>query len=87
MKDLIPSMSVLDYDIKPSDGEAPALENWRMWNTPSLPFLPGLLWPGVVAPVSVQSMGQIEQIVCKQIDVKLGLLYNSSWNLLTVCKK
>ena len=33
------------YDTKQSDGEVPA-----MWNTPSLPSLPGSLWPGVVAP-------------------------------------
>ena len=39
------------YDTKQSDGEVPAvLELWRMRNTPSLPSLPGLLWPGVVAP-------------------------------------
>ena len=26
------------------------LELWGMWSTPLLPSLPGLLWPGVVAP-------------------------------------
>ena len=31
------------YDIKQSDGEAPALEIWGMWSTPSLPLLPGPL--------------------------------------------
>ena len=31
-----------------------------MKSTPSLPSLPGLLWPGVVAPDIVLSMGQIE---------------------------
>ncbi len=36
------------------------LEFWGMWSTPSWPSLPGLLWPGVVAPDRVQSMGQIE---------------------------
>ena len=34
------------YDIKPSDGEAPALDIWGMWSTPSLPLLPGPLWLG-----------------------------------------
>ena len=29
------------YDIKPSDGEAPALEIWRMLSTSSLTLLPG----------------------------------------------
>ena len=36
------------------------LELWGMWNTPLLTLLPGLLWPGVVAPDRVQSLGQIE---------------------------
>ena len=39
------------YDTKQSDGEVPAvLEFWGMRSTPSLPSLPGPLWPGVVAP-------------------------------------
>ena len=33
-----------------------------MQSTPSLPSLPGPLWPGVVAPDRVQSMGRIELI-------------------------
>ena len=41
------------YDTKQSDGEAPAvLEFWGMRSTPSLPLLPGSLWPGVVEPDS-----------------------------------
>ena len=52
------------YDIKPSDGEAPALEIWGMWSTPLLPLLPGSLWLGVIAPDRVLSMAQIEQTVC-----------------------
>ena len=31
------------FDIKPSDGKAPALEIWGMWSTPSLQLLPGPL--------------------------------------------
>ena len=39
------------YDTKQSDGEVPAmLELWGIRSTPSLPSLPGPLWPGVVAP-------------------------------------
>ena len=39
------------YDTKQSDGEVPVmLEFWGMRSTLSLPSLPGLLWPGVVAP-------------------------------------
>ena len=49
------------YDTKQSDGEVPVmLELWWMRSTPSLPSLPGPLWPGVVAPDRVLSMGQIE---------------------------
>ena len=36
------------------------LELWGMRSTPSLPLLPGPLWPGVVAPERALSMGQIE---------------------------
>ena len=54
----------LEYDIKPSDGKAPALVIWRMLSTPSLLFLPGPLWPGVVVPDRVLSRGQIEQTMC-----------------------
>ena len=49
------------HDTKQSDVEAPVmLELWWMQYTPSLPSLSGLLWPGVVAPDRVLSMGQIE---------------------------
>ena len=62
--------SILD-DIKPSDDDTAGLEIWGMWSTPSVPLLPGPLWPRVVAPDVVQSIGQIEQTVCKQMtDVK-----------------
>ena len=45
-------------DTKQSDGEVPAmLELWGMRSTPSLPSLPGPLWPGVVAPDRALSMG------------------------------
>ena len=32
----------------------------RMWRTPSLPFVSGPLWSGVMVPVRVQSISQIE---------------------------
>ena len=49
------------YDTKQSHGEAPViLEVWGMHSTPLLPSLPGPLWPGVVAPDKVLSMGKIE---------------------------
>ena len=46
------------YDSKQSGGEASVmLELWGMQSTPSLPSLPGPLWPGVLAPNMVLSMG------------------------------
>ena len=43
-------------DTKQSDGEAPVmLERWGMQSTPSLPLIPGSLWPGVVTPDRVLS--------------------------------
>ena len=49
------------YDIKQFDDEVPVmLWFWEMWSTPSLPSLPGPLWPGMVPPDMVLSMGQIE---------------------------
>ena len=36
------------------------VEALELWNTPFLPLHPGPLWPGVVAPDTVLSMGQIE---------------------------
>ena len=46
------------YDTKQSDGEVPVmLEIWWMRSTPSLPLLPGPLWPGMVAPDRALSMG------------------------------
>ena len=48
------------YDTKPTDGEVPVrLELWKMRSTPSLPSIPGPLWPGVVAPHWVLSMGYL----------------------------
>ena len=45
------------YDSKQSDDEASVmLELWGM-SAPSLPSLPGSLWPRVVAPYRVLSMG------------------------------
>ena len=44
-------------DTKQSDGEVPAmLELWGMRSTPSVPSLPGPLWPGVVEPDRALSM-------------------------------
>ena len=48
------------YDIKLSNGEVQALEIWGMSSTPSMPLLPGQLWPEVGAPDRVLSVDQIE---------------------------
>ena len=45
-------------DTEQSDGEVPVMLGlWGMQSTPSLPLLPGPLWPGVVAPDKALSMG------------------------------
>ena len=49
------------YDTKQYDGEAAVmLEIWGAGCTPSLLLLPSPLWPGVVAPDRILSMGQIK---------------------------
>ena len=56
------------YDTKQSVGEVPVmLELWGMQSTPSLSLLPSSLWPGVVAPDRVLSIGQIE-LNCVALD-------------------
>ena len=50
------------YDTKQSDGEALVmLDIWGMRSIPSLPSLTDPLWPRVVAPDRILSMGQIER--------------------------
>ena len=47
----------LGYDTKQSDGEVPVMLGlWGMCSTPSLPLLPGPLWPDLVAPDKALSM-------------------------------
>ena len=36
------------------------LQFWGMQRTPLLVLLPGPLWPGVIAPERVLSMGEVE---------------------------
>ena len=49
------------YSTKESDGEVPVMpELLGMRSTSSLEWLPGPLWPGVVAPDRVLSIGQKE---------------------------
>ena len=47
------------YDIKQFDGEVPVM-HWGKQNIPTLPLLPGPLWPGVVEPDRVRSMSQTD---------------------------
>ena len=50
-----------EYDIKQYDCEASVmLELCGMRRIPSLPSLPGPLWPRVIAPYIVLPIGQIE---------------------------
>ena len=59
--DLAQTSGVAEYTeciSKKSDDEAPVvLELWRMRSTPSWPSIPGPLWPGVVSPERVLSIG------------------------------
>ena len=56
-----PTKECPDNDTKQSDWDVPVmLELWGMRGTPSLPLVPGPLWPGVVASDRVQYIGQIE---------------------------
>ena len=49
------------YGTKKSVGETPGtLQFLVVLNTPSLPLLPGQLWPGVLLPDRFLCMGQIE---------------------------
>ena len=49
------------YDTKQSDDEVLVmLELCGMQSTPSLPLVPGSLWPGVVTPDGARAMGLIE---------------------------
>ena len=46
------------YETKKSDGEVQVMIGlWGMRSTPSLPLLPGPLWPGMVAFDRALSMG------------------------------
>ena len=49
------------FDTKRFDGEVSMmLELWGMQSTPSLPLLPGPLWPGVAVLDRALSMGQVK---------------------------
>ena len=66
-----PTNECPEYDTEGSDGEAPVmLVLWGMRRTPSLPLLPGPLWPGMVAPDRALYMGYIEL----HTDAKLNCL-------------
>ena len=54
------SKKCLEYYTTQSDGEVSVMQKlWGIWSTPSLPSLPGPLWPGLLVPDWVLSMGQI----------------------------
>ena len=60
------------------------VELWGMWRTPSLPSLPGQLWPGVVAPERILYMGQIELNCVLSLNWIVRKI-EQFWHL-TVCK-
>ena len=73
-KCIIPKNDVLSVTLNSIWWWSSSLEIWWIWSTPSLPLLSGPLWPGMVVPVRVPSMGQIEK-------------FNYIWNHLIVCKQ
>ena len=71
-------------DTKQSDGEGSIMmELWGMRSTLLLPSFPGPLWPWVVAPDRIPSMGQIE-VNCMLVLTELFEI-ELFWRL-TVCK-
>ena len=53
-----PSNECPGYDTKKSVGDVPVMLGlWGMQSTPSLPSLPGPLWPSIVAPDRALSLG------------------------------
>ena len=63
-----PTNECLGYDTIQSDGDVPVmLKLWRMQSTPSLPLLPGPLWP---------SVGQIELNCILIQDIENVLILN-----------
>ena len=76
------------YDTKQSVSEAlVTLEIWGMRSTPSLPSLPGSLWPGVVSPGMVLAMKQtvitLNRIIWKYLFLTLKMCTNvklNCWN-------
>ena len=59
------------WHITASDGKAPVLEILGLWSTPSLPLLPGSLWPVVAVPVKVTSMVQIDHFQAYLYSIEL----------------
>ena len=61
---MIQSVSGLEcprYNNKQSDSKAAVMQKLLgIWSPPSLPWIPGPLWSGVVAPDKVLSMSPIE---------------------------
>ena len=56
------------------------LEVWGMQSTPSLPLLPGSLWPGVVASDRVLSMGQIKLNCVLMLNLIWNITFFLHWN-------
>ena len=71
-----------NYDSKPSDDEVPVMQElWEMQSIPSVPSLPDPLWPGVVAPDRILSLGQTVMKCVLMLELKFILLLNwITWN-------
>ena len=72
-----------DNDTRQFDGDYQVmLELWGMRSTPSLPLLPGPLWPGLIASDSVLSVGQIELNCVLMLN---GIVWNRTVLIFLLC--
>ena len=57
------------------------LELWGMWSTPSLPSLPGPLWPGVVAPDKgpIYGVNRTKWWLASTVFIHLNCVFMLNW--------
>ena len=71
-----------EYDTKQSDWEVPAmLELWGMQSNPSLPSLPGPLWPGMKAPDKgpIYGLNRTKQWLAFSVFMHLNSVFMLNW--------
>ena len=66
----------LNITFNASDGEIPVLEIWKVWNTLSLSLLLGPIGPGMIVPVTVPYIVQVNLFKIIRIWSECLILYN-----------